>query len=101
MKLNLLESSNLGTDEREWVRWTRYLSAVSVSTVRPAAEGLVGLSSSADNDSSGIGTGAKSEYAFFLNRTVGGVSGENGLTSGSTGVKELEKKSENDRHSFA
>lgn len=59
--------------------------------MRPATEGLVGLSSSADNDSSGIGTGAKSEYAFFLNRTVGGVSGENGLTSRSTGVKELKK----------
>lgn len=56
-----------------------------VSLAEVDAEGWVGLSSSVDSDNSG--TGDKSEYAFFLNRTVGGVTGESGLT----GVRELKK----------
>lgn len=66
-KQDLQDSSSFGTVDsflslsagRELVRCTRCLS--SVSTVRLSAGGLVGLSSSADNDNSGIGIGAKSE----------------------------------------
>lgn len=54
--------------------------------------GLVGLSSSADNDNSGIGTVAKSEKAFFRSRTVGGVRGDSGLRSRLVGDKDLKQK---------
>lgn len=54
--------------------------------------GLLGLSSSADNDNSGIATEAKSEYAFFRSRTVGGVRGDSGLKSRPVGEKDLKKE---------
>lgn len=58
----------------------------------------MGLSSSADSESRGIGEVERSEKAFLRKRTVVGVLGDSGLRSSSMGVTDLNREQRKPNH---